>query len=125
MRGVSAVSVLGLLLPAVASAATTNVGTVQELAAVLALVNPGDEIVLADGTYTVAAPLACDRAGSTGQPIVVRALNRGKAIVRGNGAATAVFSVSAPFWVFDGLVVTAGRSFGIWFRADGRGGTVR
>ena len=67
-------SVWTALCLAVASlgyAATTSVSTSDTLAAALAHVNPGDEIVLRDGVYT--GKFALDRAGEPGKPIVVRA----------------------------------------------------
>ncbi|AKF85325.1 hypothetical protein MFUL124B02_11290 [Myxococcus fulvus 124B02] len=92
-----------LLLPLSGVAATKNVTTVAELQAALSSAKAGDDIVLADGTYTVNANLNCAAEGTDAQPITVRAANRHAALIRFN--ATEGFKVSGRAWVFDGLTI--------------------
>ncbi|NTX16038.1 PE-PGRS family protein [Myxococcus sp. CA056] len=96
-------SLVLLLLPLTGAAAVKNVSTVAELQAALASAKAGDDIVLADGTYTVNANLDCKAEGTEAQPITVRAANRHAALIRFN--AVEGFKVSGRSWVFDGLTI--------------------
>ena len=62
---------------------------------------PGQEIVLAPGTYNVVGNLLCDTAASAGAPIVVRAATPHSALIRFD--ALEGFKVSEPYWRFEGL----------------------
>jgi poly(beta-D-mannuronate) lyase len=57
---------------------TTNVNAPGELAGAISGAQPGDCIVLADGTYTFPA---ITKTATEGAPIVIRAANRGKAVI--------------------------------------------
>ncbi|RKH38863.1 chondroitinase-B domain-containing protein [Corallococcus llansteffanensis] len=92
-----------LLLPLSGGAAVKNVSTVAELQAALTAAKAGDEIVLANGTYTFNANLSCAAEGTQALPITVRAANRHAALIRFN--ATEGFKVSGRYWTFDGLTV--------------------
>ncbi|MCP3098703.1 PE-PGRS family protein [Myxococcus sp. K15C18031901] len=92
-----------LLLPLSGFAAVKSVSTVAELQSALASAKAGDDIVLADGTYTVNANLNCAAEGTDAQPITVRAANRHAALIRFN--AVEGFKVSGRAWVFDGLTI--------------------
>lgn len=95
---------LGLVLgvaPATAHAADTTVHTTAELIAALAAANPGDVITLAPGTYAIGANLRCDRAGTAGAPITVRAATLGSAVI--SSTALEGFHVTAPHWRFERL----------------------
>ncbi|RYZ43684.1 MAG: PE-PGRS family protein [Myxococcaceae bacterium] len=92
-----------LLLPLTSGAAQKNVSTVPELQSALASAQAGDDIVLANGTYTVNANLDCKAEGTQALPITVRAANRHGALVRFN--ALEGFKVSGRYWTFDGLTV--------------------
>jgi hypothetical protein len=74
-----------------------------ELAAALARVQPGDTIVLADGTWRD-AQVALTAAGTAGAPVTVRARTPGRVIFSGDSALT----FAAPHVVVDGLLFTAG-----------------
>ncbi len=89
------------LAPASAHAATIPVATTGELRAAIAAALPGDEIVLAPGTYDVTGNISCNRPGAPGAPIVVRAGCPLSALIRFN--AVEGFLVSAPYWTFEGL----------------------
>jgi len=94
---------LGLARPSVASARTVPVSNTAGLIAAIAAAQPGDEIVLANGTYALTGNhgVNCTNAGTAAAPIVVRAARPlGAHIV---SAAVEAFSVSAPDWRFEGL----------------------
>lgn len=55
---------------------TVNVSNGSELAAALASAQPGDHIVLADGTYTNGSDFATSIDGTAANPIVIRAANK-------------------------------------------------
>jgi hypothetical protein len=61
---------------------TRNVSTVTEFKNALAAMNPGDEIVVEDGTYNLSS-LTINRSGCMMNPIVIRAKNEGGAILNG------------------------------------------
>lgn len=84
-----------------AAAEPRPVATTTELIAALAAANPGDVITLAPGTYAVSANLRCDRAGTAGAPITVRAEQLGSAVIE--SSAVEGFHVTAPHWRFEHL----------------------
>jgi len=86
-------------------AAIVNVATAAELTTAIDNAAPGDEIVLADGTYAFTSNVTCDNAGSEAMPITVRAATRLGAKVTFDVASTEGFRVIAPHWHFDGLDV--------------------
>jgi MYXO-CTERM domain-containing protein len=97
------VTLLLLLASPALAARQVNVSSVAQLQSALAGAQPGDDIVLADGTYAVNANLSCTVNGTAQAPIVVRAQNRLGAIIRFN--AVEGFKVSGAYWTFDGLDV--------------------
>ncbi len=96
-------SLVLLLVSSTSVAAVKNVSNVSQLQSALASAQPGDEIVLANGTYAVSANLSCSAEGTAAQPITVRAANRHQARIQFN--AQEGFKVSGRHWVFDGLDV--------------------
>lgn len=102
---VKAACVFGLLVfaPAVAAADVVPVASAAQLVAAIDAAQPGDEITLAPGTYTVAQNLDCDAAGTPEAPIKVRSAAFGDSLIR--FAAVEGFKVSAPHWVFENLDV--------------------
>lgn len=93
----------GLLVstPAVAAAGVVPVASAAQLVAAIDAAQPGDEITLAPGTYTVAQNLNCDVAGTPDAPIKVRSAAFGESLIRFD--AVEGFKVSAPHWVFENL----------------------
>lgn len=114
----------GVLATTAAHAGVVNVATSDELVAAIAAAQPGDEIVLADGTYTL-GDVSCSTAGTESAPIVVRAANRLAADLQLTGSEG--FKVSAPHWHFEGLDITGAcasdpvceHAFHVTGRADG------
>lgn len=103
------------------AAAQTTVTNVAELENAFATAREGDEVVLADGTYTLNDSLRTVAGGMAGARIVVRAQNPGGAIVESNGA-LAAFRIVDPYWTFDGLHVrVTGQSLrGFWMETNGQ-----
>ena len=92
---------LALLAIAPARAETVTVTSTAALASAIAAAKPGDEIVLADGTYEIARHIAVQASGTAQAPITVRAEHRWKAQIRSSGQMA--FEVSAPYWTFRDL----------------------
>jgi len=71
--------------PSVARAATVTVDMIPELVAAVSAANPGDTVLLADGTYTNigAVTLTNTKPNPTNARIAIAAANRGKAIFTG------------------------------------------
>jgi len=78
------------------------VATPAELTAAIDGASPGDEIVLADGTYRLTGA-SCDTPGTATAPILVRAANRQAALVEFDGVEG--FKVTAAHWHFEDLDV--------------------
>jgi hypothetical protein len=92
-----------LLVASTAHAGVVNVSTPAELTAALAAAQPGDEIVLANGTYALTGA-ACSANGTAAQPIVVRsATPRGANI---DFDALEGFRVTGAHWHFEDLDIT-------------------
>jgi hypothetical protein len=72
-----------------------------QLAAAIAAAAPGDDIVLADGTYAIAHKLKAQNAGSAQAPITVRAAHALGAHIRSSGVIA--FEVTGSYWSFADL----------------------
>jgi hypothetical protein len=83
------------------TAQTVRVTDAQQLKAAVEGASRGDVIVLAPGTYVVNENLDCTAAGTSDQPIVVRAEVPLQSLIRFN--AIEGFHVRAPHWTFQGL----------------------
>src|SRR4051812_14035196 len=88
------------LVAVTAHARVVPVADATQLAAAIAAAMPGDEIVLADGTYGLAGA-TCGAAGTAAAPIVVRAASPLGAKIQFNGLEG--FKVTAPHWHFEDL----------------------
>lgn len=86
-----------------AAAELVPVADANALRSAIQTAAPGDEIVLAAGTYAVTGNVTCSAAGTAQAPIVVRAATPGAALVRFD--ALEGFRVIAPHWRFEDLVV--------------------
>ena len=80
-----------------------DVATVEQLVAAISAAQPGDEIVLADGTYAMTG-VSCNAVGTSSAPITVRAANRRMAKISMN--AVEGFKVGGAYWTFSGLDIT-------------------
>lgn len=79
-----------------------DVGTTTDLIAAISNAHPGDEIVLADGTYALTG-VSCSAVGTEAAPITVRAANPLGAHIEFD--ALEGFKVSGAYWHFEGLDV--------------------
>ncbi len=84
-------------------AADVAVSDVAQLRAAIQAAQAGDTITLADGTYVSSSDFSCSANGLTQQPIVVRAANRGGAVIE--SSSTEGFKVSGKHWHFVDLVM--------------------
>ncbi|GAC1370328.1 MAG: hypothetical protein NVSMB47_19670 [Polyangiales bacterium] len=92
-----------LTVAGAASARTVNVNDAAALTYALGGALPGDEIVLADGTYHFTASQTCGASGTAAAPIVIRAKNPLGARIEFD--ALEGFHVTGPHWRFEGLDV--------------------
>lgn len=86
------------------SAAVHNVSTSGQLTTAMAAAVAGDEIILANGTYT--GSWNTGNAGSSGSKITLRALNKHLAILQGTDACddNAIgITVDQPWWVIENI----------------------
>ena len=88
----------GLVWTSTAQAAPVPVSNTTELLDAIASASPGDEIILADGTYAIGQNVNCNAAGTAAEPIIVRAENPLGATVEFD--AVEGFKVDAPHWQF-------------------------
>lgn len=78
---------------------TRNVTTVTEFKAALAAMNPGDVILVEDGSYDLSS-LTINRSACPNRPIVIKAKNQGQAILNG---ATALVLESLQYVTLEGF----------------------
>ncbi|MET8845625.1 polysaccharide lyase 6 family protein [Amycolatopsis sp. NPDC004625] len=67
-----------------ASAAQTRVTSLSSLQSAMDKANPGDTIVLADGSYSAGSTLSIKRSGSSSAPVTIAAEHTGKATITGS-----------------------------------------
>lgn len=96
------IACLVMLVGASAQAGIVPVASSAELTAALSAALPGDEIVLAPGTYPL-TNVNCSAVGTPAQPIIVRSAERLGAKLELSGLEG--FRVTGASWQFDGLDV--------------------
>ena len=94
---------VGLTLTHVASARDVEVSDVPQLRNAIEAAQPGDRIVLANGTYTLASSPSCAANGTAASPIVVVAKSPLGAKIEMNNLEG--FKVTGAYWTFEGLDV--------------------
>ena len=92
---------MALCVSSQALAQTHQVSTTQELRDAVSQANPGDRILLADGTYRLDDRLRIDRPGTLAEPIVIEAVNMHQARIEVNTIEGIVWS--AAHWQMEGL----------------------
>ncbi|MBC8067261.1 MAG: right-handed parallel beta-helix repeat-containing protein, partial [Deltaproteobacteria bacterium] len=70
---IAVVALLMLVVPAVAHAAEVEVTPAEDLLAAVAALQPGDTLILREGTYELAARFGVDLVGTVELPIIIRA----------------------------------------------------
>lgn len=103
MRAVRWLAIVLMSIAGTAAARHVPVADVAGLRAALQNAAPGDDIVLAAGTYLVDSNLNCAIAGTAAAPIRVRAAVPRSVLLRFGSGIVEGFRVSAPHWQFDGL----------------------
>lgn len=102
----SVLLLMGLSAAAAASAGLVPVSDVPGLRAALQAAAPGDDIVLAPGTYNVDGNLSASASGTAAAPIRVRAAQPRTTLLRfssSNGTIIEGFKLSGAYWRFEGL----------------------
>jgi poly(beta-D-mannuronate) lyase len=93
-----------VLFAANASAATFTVTSISALQTRINAANPGDIIILQNGVYTTSAAITIARAGTSSQPITIKAETVGGAEIRGTNGFSA--NSGASFVIIDGFLLT-------------------
>lgn len=99
-----AVTLALALATSAASAATINANSVSSLQSAINAANPGDTIVMANGTYSLSSNLNIARAGNSTSRIVIKAASVGGVTLGGTGGIT--FNSPAAYVTFEGFVLT-------------------
>jgi poly(beta-D-mannuronate) lyase len=79
------VTVVCSLLAVNAFAATTTVTSISQLQTAINGANPGDTIIVANGSYTASAAISVGRAGTSSAPITITAQSIGGVTISGSG----------------------------------------
>ena len=95
----------------VASAATINVSSISSLQSAINAANPGDTIVMANGSYSISSNLNIARAGSSSSRIVIKAASVSGVTISGSAGIT--FNSPAAYVTLDGFVLTHAGSINI------------
>lgn len=98
-RALALAGVLSFALPA--RAAEVPVSTAAQLTDAISKAKPGDTIVLAAGTYALAAKVSCSATGTAAAPITVKSAAPLGAKIELNTVEG--FAVTGAFWTFEGL----------------------
>ncbi|MEV6621977.1 polysaccharide lyase 6 family protein [Amycolatopsis sp. NPDC051106] len=94
-----------------ASAAQVRVTSLPALQSALDKANPGDTIVLADGSYSAGSTLSIKRSGTTSAPVTVAAEHTGKATI--TGSKTFAFASGVSNVVLRGFKFRGGASLSV------------
>jgi hypothetical protein len=102
-------SFAAMLLCAAAHAETIEVSPSGDLRAAIADLSPGDELVLAGGTYTLSSRFAATVVGTAAEPIVIRAKTGESALIHMNTSDHNIIEIQASrYAVFRGLKFRGG-----------------
>lgn len=94
--------------PGTASAATTEIGPADDLRAAIMALNPGDELVLQGGTYTLNSRLGITLNGTAAMPIVIRAKDGETPIITRDASQNTINIENSSYLTLRGLEVTGG-----------------
>lgn len=107
----SGLALLGVLAGLTASAATINVNSISTLQSAINAANPGDVIVMANGSYSISSTLNVARAGNSTNWITIKAASTSGVTI--SGSAGISFASPAAFVSLDGFVLTHASSISI------------
>ncbi len=96
------------LAPRPARAEVRHVGPTDPLPSAIAALGPGDELVLASGTYTVDVLFQVSVSGTADAPIVIRGEGATRPVITRSNAAQNLVNVSGQHLVFRGLEFVGG-----------------
>ena len=106
-----------LLWATPAAAATVTAGPADDVESIINGLMPGDELVLADGTYTLdGSRFGIDIAGTEAMPIVIRSADGARAHFNRPTDAQNIWDINAAYVVFRGIEFSGG-SAGLRFEA--------
>jgi hypothetical protein len=107
-----------LLLAAPALAASLEVQPGDDIVTLTASLGAGDEVVFADGTYTIAGTLEWTGAGTESSPIVLRAAEGASPVIQGSDIGSLVDIEAATYIEVRGLTFEGAQAWydsGNWF----------
>src|SRR5205807_9954139 len=94
-----------------ATAATINVNSISSLQSAINGANPGDVIIMANGSYSISSTLNIARAGNSTNWITIKAASVGGVTISGSSGIS--FASPAAFVSFEGFVLTHSGSISI------------
>jgi hypothetical protein len=107
--GLGLCTLVGLLgAPAIARAASTEIGPSADLGQEIAKLGPGDELVLQGGTYTLSAKLTITVKGTASAPITIRAKDGETPIITRDASQNVINVDNTEYIVLRGLEITQG-----------------
>lgn len=100
---------LWLGMPSISHAETFEIAAGDDVEAAIATLQPGDELVLGGGMYTVTERFSIDLAGSEAQPILIRAAEGEVPHIHRPNANQNIIDIDNAQWVvFDGIEFSGG-----------------
>ncbi|MCA9656578.1 MAG: right-handed parallel beta-helix repeat-containing protein [Myxococcales bacterium] len=111
LGGLAWVGAMAVAMPA--SAALVEVGPMDDVEAAINAAMPGDEIVLADGEYTLTERFSFAIAGTEGMPIVIRAADGAQPHLHRPNADQNIIDIDGATWVVIRGIEFSGGSAGI------------
>jgi hypothetical protein len=97
-----------MLFPAALGAMTVEIGPADNLAAEIAKLAPGDELILQGGTYTLSSKLVIGVSGTASAPIVIRAKDGETPVITRDASQNVINIENAQHVSLIGLEVTGG-----------------
>lgn len=94
---------LVLLSALAANAATVNISPGDDIITLTSSLGPGDEVLIAAGTYEIDSSLTWSGAGTSSEPITIQ--GQGEVILRQTSGSSVVRIVDASFMTVSGLII--------------------
>lgn len=118
MKGLLLAVACAISLPLVARAMTYTVGPTDNWKSVMQGLQPGDTLIMDDGTYVLDGYFAVTLQGTASQPILIRARDGAHPLIRQDANQNIVNVLGSTFLTIDGLSFTGG-SIGLRFMGGG------
>ncbi|MBS0556239.1 MAG: right-handed parallel beta-helix repeat-containing protein [Proteobacteria bacterium] len=110
----SVLAVLLLSIAARAAATTTEVGPADNWTAIMQGLQPGDTLIMDDGTYVLNGYFSISLHGTSASPILIRAQDGARPVIQQNADQNIVNILGSTYLTIDGLTFTGG-SIGLRF----------